>query len=42
MSLQNEIKKTFVLASRVLSFRLTKQTSKNVADTTFKLFLLYV
>ena len=27
--------KTFSLASQVLSFRLTKQTSKNVADTTF-------
>ena len=30
---QSEIKTIFV--SQVLSFRLTKQTSKNVADTTF-------
>ena len=28
--------KTFFLVSRVLSFRHTKQISKNVADTTFK------
>ena len=28
--------KTFSLASYVLSFRHAKQTSKNVADTTFK------
>ena len=28
--------KTFFLVSQVLSFRHTKQTSKNVADTTFK------
>ena len=28
--------KTFVLTSQVLSFRHKKQTSKNVADTTFK------
>ena len=28
--------KTFYLVSQVLSFRHTKQTSKNVADTTFK------
>ena len=27
---------TFFLVSQVLSFRHTKQTSKNVADTTFK------
>ena len=27
---------TFFLVSHVLSFRLIKQTSKNVADTTFK------
>ena len=27
---------TFFLVSQVLSFRLIKQTSKNVADTTFK------
>ena len=27
----------FVLVSQVLSFRLKKHTSKNVADTTFKL-----
>ena len=31
---QNE--KTFFLAFKVLSFGHTKQTSKNVADTTFK------
>ena len=30
-------KKTFFLVSKVLSFSHTKQTSKNVADTTFKL-----
>ena len=28
--------KTFFLVSNVLSFRHTKQTSKNAADTTFK------
>ena len=28
-------KETFFLFSKVLSFRDTKQTSKNVADTTF-------
>ena len=28
--------KTFFFVSQVLSFRLTKQTSKKVADTTFK------
>ena len=28
--------KTFFLVSQVLSFTHTKQTSKNVADTTFK------
>ena len=28
--------KAFFLLSQVLSFRHTKQTSKNVADTTFK------
>ena len=28
--------KTFFLVSQVLSFRCKKQTSKNVADTTFK------
>ena len=28
--------KTFFLAPQMLSFRLTKQTSKNVADPTFK------
>ena len=28
--------KTFFLASQILSFRHTKQTSKNVSDTTFK------
>ena len=27
--------KTFLLVSQVFSFRHTKQTSKNVADTTF-------
>ena len=32
--------KTFFLVSQVLSFRHTKQTSKNVADTTFKLELI--
>ena len=30
--------KTFFLVSQVLSFMYTKQTSKNVADTTLKLF----
>ena len=30
--------KTFFLVSQVLSFRRKKQTSKNVVDTTFKLF----
>ena len=30
-----EVKQTFFLVSQVLSFRHTKQTSKNVADTTF-------
>ena len=30
-----EIKKTFFLVSQVLSFGHKKQTSKNVADTTF-------
>ena len=34
-SFQSEIK-TFFLVSQVLSFTHTKQTSKNVADTTFK------
>ena len=29
-------KKTFFLVSLVISFRHTNQTSKNVADTTFK------
>ena len=29
-------KNSIFLASKVLSFRHTKQTSKNVADTTFK------
>ena len=28
--------KTFFLVSQVVSFRLTKETSKNVADITFK------
>ena len=32
--------KTFFLVSQVLSFRHTKQTSKNVVDTTFKLELI--
>ena len=36
MSFGSEIKKAFFLVSQVLSFRLTKQTSKNIADTTFK------
>ena len=31
--------KTLFLVSQVLSFGHTKQTSKNVADTTFKLLL---
>ena len=31
-----EVKQNFFLVSQVLSFRLKKQTSKNVADTTFK------
>ena len=35
---QNEIK-TFFLVSQVFSFRHTKQTNRNVADTTFKAFL---
>ena len=35
-SFRSEIKKTLFLVSQVLSFRHTKQTSKNVADTTFK------
>ena len=30
--------KTFFLVSQVLSFRHTKQTSKNVVDTIFKAF----
>ena len=30
--------KTFFLVSQVLSFRLKKQTSKNVADTAFKVY----
>ena len=34
-SLRSEIK-TFFLVSKVLPFRYTKQTSKNVADTTFR------
>ena len=34
-SFRSEIK-AFFLVSQVLSFRHTKQTSKNVADTTFK------
>ena len=29
-------KKTLFLVSQILSFRLKKQTSKNIADTTFK------
>ena len=32
--------KTFFLVSQVPSFRVKKQTSKNVADTTFKHFLI--
>ena len=32
--------KTFFLVSQVLSFRHTKQTSKNVVDTTFKVRIL--
>ena len=35
-SFRSEIKSIFIV-SQVLSFRHTKQTSKNVADTTFKL-----
>ena len=35
-----EIKKTFFLALTVLSFRLIKQTSKNIADTTFNQLLI--
>ena len=35
-SFWSEIKKTFFLVWQVLSFRLEKQTSTNVADTTFK------
>ena len=31
--------KTFFLVSKVLSFRYTKQTSKNVEGITFKTFL---
>ena len=36
-SFRSEIK-TFLLVSQVLSFRHTKETSKNVADTTFEDF----
>ena len=32
--------KTFFFVSQVPSFTLTKQTSKNVADTTFKVAML--
>ena len=32
--------KTFFLVSKVLPFRHTKQTSKNVVDTTFKRFFI--
>ena len=32
--------KTFFKVSQLLSFRLEKQTSKNVADTTFKTWFL--
>ena len=35
-SFRSEIKSIFFLVSQVLSFRHTKRTSKNVADTTFK------
>ena len=35
-SFWSEIKKTFFLFPQVVSFRLKKQTSKNVVDTTFK------
>ena len=35
-SFQSEIQSIFFLVSQVLSVRHTKQTSKNVADTTFK------
>ena len=38
-SFQSEIKNIF-LVLKVLSFRHTKQTSKNVADTTFKLHVI--
>ena len=37
-SFQSEIKTCF-LVSQVLSFRRKKQTSENVADTTFKYFV---
>ena len=41
--LSKRIKKTFFLVSQGLSFRHTKQTSKNnAADTTFKRFCLKV
>ena len=40
MSFRSEKKKkTFFLVSQGLSFRHAKQTSKNVADTTFKVLL---
>ena len=39
-SFRSEIK-TFFLVSKVLSFRHTKQTSKNVADATFKMGVVF-
>ena len=39
-SFRSERKNFFFLVSHVLSFRHTKQTSKNVADTTFNIKLI--
>ena len=39
-SCRSERKNFFFLVSHVLSFRHTKQTSKNVADTTFNIKLI--
>ena len=39
-SFRSERKNLFFLVSHVLSFRYTKQTSKNVVDTTFNIKLI--
>ena len=36
------VKQTFLLVSQVLSFRRKKQTSKNVAETTFNEYIILI